>query len=366
MRLQSRRPSGERQVTRSFSDSSSSRWHSSAASTRPRLRYRWDVRSNHSPSSICAEHRAQMPLPSDRTLSGWQLSPAATRQHSPGLCGRRTPSAPSATRRRTPPVLFFWLRGTATRFPSQRGTIVHDQAAIATEFWRLAGAGASHPRDLEAAVLWTLPLAVVKLPRLGTDAVSEWLAQGGFEMLVPTGHRSLRACIVAARGRGFVFIDGADSESEQRYSLAHETAHFLLDYFLPRRAALQAFGESILQVLDGDRQPNDEERFSAVLRGVRLGVYSRLWQRGAGGLSEDLETVAREDAADALALELLAPRSDALRAAKAAGWNPGAVAQLLQSRFALPHLCAVAYARQTCVVGKPAPSFREWLGARNA
>lgn len=244
--------------------------------------------------------------------------------------------------------------------------MTEDAPTIAAEFWRLAGGAPRSPRDLEASVLWTLPLAVVKLPRLGTDAVREWLAAADLQSLMPPGRRQLRACIVASRGKGFVFIDGTDPEAEQRYSLAHETAHFLLDYFLPRRAAVQALGPSILPVLDGDRTPSPEERLSAVLRGVRLGVYTRLWQRGPRGISDDLEAVAREDAVDALALELLAPRAEVVRAAKAAGWDAASLAGVLESRFGLPQPCAAAFANRACIATRPVPSVRQWLGIKDS
>ena len=86
------------------------------------------------------------------------------------------------------------------------------------------------------------------------------------------------------------------------------------------RQAIAALGKSIAPVLDGDRLPTDAERLSAVLRGVTLGVYSRLWLRGPLGLARDTHVVAREDAADELALELLAPKREVVaRASRVVG-----------------------------------------------
>lgn len=239
-----------------------------------------------------------------------------------------------------------------------------DFRAIASEFWAHSGVGGDPPRDLESAVLWSLPVYVVKIPRLATEGVRAWLEERGLVNLAPPGARRLRACIVSARGVGFTFIDGADSEAEQRYSLAHEVAHFLLDYFLPRRRAIDVLGDGILDVLNGERSPSDQERFSAVLRGVKLGVYSRLWDRGPDGLARDLEAVGREDAADALALELLAPRGEATKAARELGWDPDAVAEALTRRFLLPTDIASAYAKTLCIAFRPSTSFREWLGVK--
>lgn len=238
--------------------------------------------------------------------------------------------------------------------------------SIAANFWKLAGDPADFPRDLEASVLWALPLGVVKLPRLRSDLVRDWLAVDGLADLVPPTKRDLRACVVASRGRGLVFIDGADPIDEQRMSLAHEVAHFLLDYLLPRQAAMKVFGDAIVPVLDGDRVASPQERFSAMLRGVRVGVYSRLWHRGPSGLAEDAETVAREDSADALALELVAPRREVIARTRAVGVGADTVSRVLTGEFGLPTSVAEGYARVICVAARPTPSMKEWLGLESS
>jgi hypothetical protein len=56
---------------------------------------------------------------------------------------------------------------------------VNDQefAARAASFWDQAGITEPFPRTLERAVAWALPLAVVKLPRLGLLELRNWLEQ---------------------------------------------------------------------------------------------------------------------------------------------------------------------------------------------
>lgn len=53
--------------------------------------------------------------------------------------------------------------------------------------------------------------------------------------------------------RNFVLLDDADTPAEQRFSLAHEVAHFLLDYLQPREATRRKLGETALEVVDGLR-----------------------------------------------------------------------------------------------------------------
>jgi hypothetical protein len=235
---------------------------------------------------------------------------------------------------------------------------------IAADFWSLSGNPLGFPRDIEASILWSLPLAVAKLPRLRVASVRAWLSHNGIPEIVPAAERELRACVVASRGRGVIFIDGRDAPDEQRVSLAHELAHFLLDYQLPREQATAVFGQAIVPVLDGKRLPTDAERLSAVLRGVTLGVYSRLWLRGPLGLIHDEQVLAREDAADELALELLAPKREVVARSRGliAAGDHADVAELLHSAFGLPDMFARPYARMLCACAKPAKSMKQWLG----
>jgi hypothetical protein len=242
----------------------------------------------------------------------------------------------------------------------------NDIRKIAADFWRTAGGSEGFPRNIEASILWALPLAVVKLPRLRIASVRAWLSEYGLPAIVPAGERELRACVVASRGHGVIFIDGSDPADEQRMSLAHELAHFLLDYVFPRDRAIHTFGLTILSVLDGARAPSPAERLSAVLRGVTLGVYSRLWLRGPLGLARDTRAVAQEDLADMLALELLAPRREIFTRARRfidqSQVDP--ISMLLRTEFGLPESSANAYARVLWVSAKPAPSMRDWLGMK--
>jgi Zn-dependent peptidase ImmA (M78 family) len=121
---------------------------------------------------------------------------------------------------------------------------------------------------------------------------------------------------VARYGQGIIFLDGSDPGDEQRFSLAHELAHFLRDYLRPRCLASQRLGESVLEVLDGDRPPRHEERVHALLAGIQLGFHVHLMERSPDGniVSDAIEDVERD--ADRLALELLAPSAEVLEEAR--------------------------------------------------
>jgi len=178
---------------------------------------------------------------------------------------------------------------------------------FAREFWAGTGLQETFPRDIEKAVALKLPLAVVKLPQLTVKAVGQWLERQGIVPPLPLDPRDLLGCLVAYRGYGIIFVCGVDTPEEQRLTLAHEVAHFLVDYLWPRREIIRALGTPISEVLDGVRAPTVVERAAAILSHVRLGTYVRLIPRP--GKDEDTEpfVAQAENRADRLALELIAP-----------------------------------------------------------
>jgi hypothetical protein len=120
-------------------------------------------------------------------------------------------------------------------------------------FWTAAGELEPFPRDLRVPIAKSLPLAVVSMPTLRLTGVDLWMSKQGIICGIGVDDRRLRACLVARYGQGIIFLDGSDPEGEQRFSLAHELAHFLRDYLAPRRLASERLGEEVLEVLDGDR-----------------------------------------------------------------------------------------------------------------
>lgn len=177
----------------------------------------------------------------------------------------------------------------------------------ASTFWAAVGEEEPFPRNLRRAIANALPVAVVLLPKLHAATISRWLQTRSIACPIRYCDRPLRACLVARFGHGLIFLDGTDPEDEQRFSLAHEIAHFLLHYWQPRRRVEKQLGPDALAVLDGNRPPHLDERVHALLSGVSIGFYVHLMDRdfdgeaGSGGIAK------AESDADRLAFELLAP-----------------------------------------------------------
>jgi hypothetical protein len=211
--------------------------------------------------------------------------------------------------------------------------------AIAQGFWNGTRLGAAFPRDIEKAVALKLPLALVKLPRVTVPMIRHWLEERRLRARVPNDQRDLMGCLIAYRGLGIAFIAGADSAEEQRLTVAHETAHFLRDYLLPRQELLTELGDEVADVLDGKRLPTPFERANAVLSHMRLGAHVHLMPRGGDDEESDHAVAGAENRADGLGLELVAPRARILtfvRIASKTSVTPEDTCTVLSERFGLP------------------------------
>jgi Zn-dependent peptidase ImmA (M78 family) len=137
-------------------------------------------------------------------------------------------------------------------------------------------------------------------------------------------------------------IDGADEEDEQRFSIAHELAHFLRDYWNVRRQIRKRLARDAAEVLDGQRPPTSAERLQALLRNVSLGFDVHLMERDRDGYPMSACAAQAEEDADRLAFELLAPAEHVL--ANGTRAKTGALAEKLKQFYGLPALQAAQYA----------------------
>jgi hypothetical protein len=219
-------------------------------------------------------------------------------------------------------------------------------AELVQTFWNDVGSVEAFPRELRRPIARALPVSVVLLPGLRLDGVRAWLRDKGVLCPCAEADRPLRACLAAFRGHGLIFLDGTDQPDEQRFSLAHELAHFLWHYRRPRQLACRRLGEQVAEVMDGRRPPTVQERFHALLKNAPLGIQLHLMRRGPRREVLDPAVARAEDEADQVALELLAPAADVLRRVGAAKGSAARlrVKELLFTVFGLPPAQAADYA----------------------
>ncbi len=237
----------------------------------------------------------------------------------------------------------------------------------ARDFWERAGEAGPFPRDIARAALYALPMSIFPIERLTLGKAAEWLRRRSID-LSPTGpDRPLRGYLVAHMGNAHVLVEALDPPDEQRFTVAHEVAHFILDYWLPRQQVQQRLGKAALEVMDGLRPPTLEERLSAVLAGVNIGVHSHLLERGPDGGLPCSAVIKSECQADLLALELLAPRAAVMARLKRYDGQPYAAlvrhaTDTLERDFGIPRDIARDGAARLVRDWKHSPSIRERLG----
>jgi hypothetical protein len=236
-----------------------------------------------------------------------------------------------------------------------------DLEGIAANFWAGTDLSDVFPRNIEQALALKLPVTVVKLSVVTVRTIGHWLRQHHRWPAFPSHRRDLMGCLYADGGQGFIFVCGADEPEEQRFTIAHDAAHFLADYWLPRLRVLAALGPPATEVLDGRRKPQAKERAAAILEGVRLGPHWHLLPRRCVNPDKDERIGLVEDRADDLGLELVAPRQ---RVRQVLNRMPGrprldalAICQALGSVFGLPPyvFAAIVAVEQRLTV----PSFLE-------
>jgi hypothetical protein len=200
----------------------------------------------------------------------------------------------------------------------------------------------SFPRDLELAVLWRLPLAIVEIEGLTSATVTEWLHGHGVHFKVASAPRGLRGALVAYGGSGLLFVEEHDDLAERRLTVAHEAGHFVADYLLPRQHVARR-APHLLDVVDGLREASDADQVDALLGRVTLGAHSHLFERDASGGYLRADVDASEERATRIAWELLAPANEVASNAKAT--DPFSLVRVLQDSFGMPTASARDYAQ---------------------
>lgn len=198
--------------------------------------------------------------------------------------------------------------------------------------------------ELPGKISMALPIGLVAIPGLTCAMARDWLdskqrAHGG----LPRTNRRLHGCMVAHAGKGVLFYDPRDDALQQRFTLVHEVAHFVLDHHLPRSHALSTLGKEILPALNGTSARAPHQSLYLTLKRIPLSVQFRFIERNASGDPSTGKAMESELRADRLTYELLAPERDALPLVRELGREEAE--RELASRFGLPMREARAYVR---------------------
>lgn len=239
----------------------------------------------------------------------------------------------------------------------------NESQEIVESFWELVGEQEAFPRMLERSISLALPVALIKLPHLDLTIIEDWLSRRNIQYSFDCDNRAVRGCLTAFGGKGIVFVDGTDTSSELRFTVAHEIAHFLIDYWLPRNKALAKYGVSVLEVYDGLREPSMDERVYSIINGTPIGLFTNLMERKLPG--ENSNTWHSENRADKVALALLAPPDVVLREIVISGKSfierREEIISVLKSSFDLPDYVALSYGTDLLKSIGKGPSWTEGI-----
>jgi hypothetical protein len=186
---------------------------------------------------------------------------------------------------------------------------------LAGRFWATAPERVRRERDVEAALAWSTRLTLVILSPLTLAAIRRWLAERGVPASGEAGDHASRGFLVAWRGVGVVFCDGAFGVAERRFTIAHELGHFILGYSEPRGRVMRDAPE-LLEVVDGIRSATSADRARAALARVPIGIHTHVFDDDVSAPSDLTVAGLAEDEASRFALELLAPWDETLAAAR--------------------------------------------------
>ena len=240
--------------------------------------------------------------------------------------------------------------------------------SLAQDFWKEAqGIPIQYPCDLQRAVACALPVNVLSLSNLSVKGVRDYLFQNNIKIQFSDDNQALHGFLMAHRGLGLVFINGTDEKQERHFTLAHEIAHFILDYFEPRRKAIKMLGESIIQVIDGQRQPTVQERLDSIFYTISVQPFQHLLSKTNSSYHFAAQVGKAEDLADAFAFELIAPYQIVIQDVKAFGklsFKDTCLLtdEILIKKYGLPSLVVPPYSRFLSELITGGETFAEKLG----
>jgi Zn-dependent peptidase ImmA (M78 family) len=220
---------------------------------------------------------------------------------------------------------------------------------ISLEFWQRSKLPTNFPLDIGRAISRTQPILITSICALSLKKVEEYLISNEITYRNNHQNRNLHGFLFVQNGLGHIFINGSDPPDEQRFTLAHELAHFFLDYLQPRDKIVERMGNQIIEVLDGYREPTIEERLSGIISNLNIFQVSHLLDSAYISGFEQIKVWNSENRADQLALELLAPktlvRKDYIGYLSSTSLQTGLdyLFKALTTKFGLPHSIAKSY-----------------------
>ena len=241
------------------------------------------------------------------------------------------------------------------------------EAYWASWFWKRAGGRSAPPVDIGYAATCALAIGIRPINGLTTSTATGHLENIGFLCADGLDERELHGCIAVGPRGAMILVEMRDDDSQQRFTIAHEVSHYILEVHRHHRRAAQQMGQDYVDILYGARTAAPSERIDAWLNNVRSSAITHFMDRDPNGSYGCGNTLEAECSADRLAIEILAPRAEMARVASDCGKLPfrnlaDATRRIAEQRFGLPGAVAAPYAGRIAWGLTGGPSTAERFG----
>ena len=231
-------------------------------------------------------------------------------------------------------------------------------------FWKRAGGRSGYPADIAYAVMCALDVYVDEVANLTPASAAARIGRGGLWQSDGVYERGLRGCVIVGQAGAAILVEKSDDEAEKRFTIAHEVAHYILEVKRHHERASDRLGPEFADALYGLREATPTERIDAWLSNARSEAFAHFMDRAPGGGYGCSRTLEAECAADDLAVEILAPRSELAAAISSMGFSGSlkVARRIAERRYGLPEGIAERYAGRVVWQAKGGPSSAERWG----
>ncbi len=239
---------------------------------------------------------------------------------------------------------------------------------IAREFWSTINPEYRDNFDILGAVEASLTINLIKIQDLGLRKIEDWSKARNISVKIDANDRNVHGILFITDGTVLMFVEEEGDEIQQRFTIAHEVSHFLLDYKIPRERALLEFGTEIEEVLNGNLEATHSQLVTSMIKGINLEPYSFLIEKTGNGSFLSWSNFNAENEADYLALELLAPRAkiinETVSSARRLTYSQFTKKsqEILIDKYRIPSEVARQYASELAYSITNGPSFLDKLG----
>lgn len=207
-------------------------------------------------------------------------------------------------------------------------------------------------------------LLVKYIRNLTRRGIEAWLNRSQIKVHLPMPDQALYGFLYVQNEMVIIFLEADADPKERKFTLAHELAHYLLEYVWPQQQAIRVLGQGAASLFSKRRLPDLKERVWGTLHDLPLYPRKDLLSNKQMDAAGRLALAAAENNADMLAFELMAP-FELLRSCEQQGNHRATfmyIHNLLQTVFDFPPTQAQIYAQLTTdrLLGRA--SVQELLG----